>query len=43
MSENEILFLELVHEPSLRINLLERLEKLGLLSAFLQIENETTQ
>ena len=41
MTEEELLFLDLVH--NFRATLLERLEKLGLLSAFLQAENETIQ
>ena len=36
-------FIELVNDPDQRGRLLERLEKLGLLSAFLQAENETIQ
>ena len=43
MNENDKLFLQMIHDPLLRAGLLERLEKLGLLSAFLEIENETTQ
>lgn len=42
MSEQDRLFLKMIHDPELREGLLERLEKLGLLSAFLQVENETT-
>ena len=42
MTENEILFINAVHDPALRIVLLERLEQLGLLSAFQAVENETT-
>lgn len=41
MSEEDIRFLNLIHEPELRANLLARLERLGLLSAFLEIESET--
>ena len=42
MSESEKRFLEMIHDPALRANLLVRLEKLELLSAFLEIENGTT-
>ena len=42
MNSEDIRFLEMLHDPALRANLLVRLEKLGLLSAFLQAENETT-
>jgi UTP:GlnB (protein PII) uridylyltransferase len=41
LSQNEILFLEIVHNPVIRPNLLDRLQDLGLLSAFLQVENGT--
>ena len=34
-------FLDMVHDPTLREVLLERLARLGLLSAFLQAENGT--
>ena len=43
MNEHERMFLEMLHDPKLKQDLLERLEKIGLLSAFLQAENETTQ
>lgn len=43
MSDDEKRFLEMVHDPVLRQALLVRLETLGLLSAFLLAENETTQ
>ena len=43
MSENEKKFLTMIHDPELREALLVRLEKLGLLSAFLAIESETTR
>jgi hypothetical protein len=39
----EIEFLKLANDPSSRPNLLVRLEKLGLLSAFLAAESGTTQ
>jgi len=41
LTNQEKLFLLMIHEPTLRKDLLERLEKLGLLAAFLEIENET--
>lgn len=41
MNEIDKLFLKMIHDPALRTDLLARLEKLGLLSAFLEIENET--
>ena len=41
MSEQDKMFLQMVHDPTLKADLLVRLEKLGLLSAFLEIENET--
>ena len=43
MSEQEKRFLEMIHDPTLKADLLVRLEKLGLLSAFLEIENGTSQ
>lgn len=43
MNSEDIRFLEMLHDPALRANLLVRLEKLGLLSSFLQVENETIQ
>ena len=43
MSEEDITFLRMIKSPALRSTLLERLEKLGLLDAFLEIENGTTQ
>ena len=42
LTEQEKLFLRMVHDPDLRRVLLERLEKLGLLSAFLQAETGTS-
>ncbi len=42
MTENEKLFLDMVNDQDIRPSLLERLEKLGLLSAFLEAENGTT-
>lgn len=42
MNEYEIMFMEMANDPGLRQGLLERLEKIGLLSAFLQAENGTT-
>ena len=41
MTENEKLFLRMVHDPKLRQVLLERLHHIGLLSEFLEVENET--
>ena len=41
MSEEDKKFLKLLHNKTLRANLLERLERLGLLSSFLEVENET--
>lgn len=43
LSKDEEEFLRLANDPQLRQDLLARLEKLGLLSAFLQAESETTQ
>ena len=42
MNENDRQFLQMVHDPALRSVLLARLEKLGLLSAFLEVESGTT-
>lgn len=42
MTNNEKRFLEMVHDPELRPILLERLRRIGLLSVFQEIENETT-
>ena len=42
MSQDEKRFLQMIHDPALREALLVRLEKLGLLSAFLEAENGTT-
>lgn len=42
MNEREVQFLKMVHDEQFRPILLERLERLGLLSAFLLAENETT-
>ena len=42
MNEDEILFLRIANDPVFRSVLLERLEKLGLLAAFLSVESETT-
>lgn len=42
LSPNELAFLEMAHNPLSRSNLLARLEKLGLLSAFLEAESGTT-
>lgn len=41
MNDNEMMFLQMVHDPELRQVLLERLEKLGLLTSFLEAENGT--
>ena len=43
VNEMDKLFLKMIHDPALREDLLVRLEKLGLLSAFLEIENETIE
>ena len=43
MTSEEERFLEMVHDPELRPNLLERLRRIGLISEFLAAENETTQ
>lgn len=40
---DETRFLNLVNDPAIRPSLLEHLEKLGLLSAFLEAENGTTE
>lgn len=40
---DEIRFLEIANDPAIRSSLLERLEKLGLLSAFLEAESGTTE
>ena len=42
MSAKEMLFLDMVHDPALRADLLARLAQLGLLAAFLAAENGTT-
>ena len=42
ISQEEKRFLQIVNDISLREFLLARLEKLGLLSAFLEVESETT-
>lgn len=42
LSPDELAFLEMAHNPLNRPNFLERLEKLGLLSAFLEAESGTT-
>ena len=41
MNEEERLFLKMLHDETLRANLLARLEQLELLSSFLEVENET--
>lgn len=43
ITDEEKLFLELVQDPVSRKGLLDRLQDLGLLSAFLEAENGTTQ
>lgn len=43
ISEDEAKFLKMAKGPTSRVDLLARLEKLGLLSAFLAAENGTTQ
>ena len=39
----DLLFLEMLHDPKLKQDLLARLERIGLLAAFLEAANETTQ
>ena len=41
ITEEDKQFLRMIYDPILRADLLVRLEKLGLLSAFLEVENET--
>lgn len=41
LNEKEMLFLYMVNDPMLRKDLLERLERLGLRSAFLEAETGT--
>lgn len=41
MNNQDKMFLEMIHSPDLIVGLLERLERLGLLSAFLEAGNET--
>ena len=41
LSSDEIKFLEMAKDPTSRPILLDRLARLGLLSAFLEAENET--
>ena len=41
MTDYEAIFLQMINDPDLRQDLLERLEQTGLLAAFLQAENET--
>lgn len=43
ITDEERMFLELVQDPVSRKGLLDRLQGLGLLSAFLEAENGTTQ
>lgn len=43
LDEKEAQFLKMANDPKLRASLLERLEQLGLLSAFLAAENGTTR
>lgn len=43
ITDEERMFLELVQDPVSRRGLLDRLQGLGLLSAFLEAENGTTQ
>ena len=43
ITDRERMFLELVQDPVSRRGLLDRLQDLGLLSAFLEAENETIQ
>lgn len=43
LTRQEVMFLELAHDSINRLDLLARLEKLGLLSAFLEAENGTKQ
>lgn len=42
LSDEEIKFLRMVNDPINRQHLLDRLEQLGLLSAFLEAESGTT-
>ena len=42
ITKEEAEFLRIVNDPALRADLLERLAQLGLLAAFLRVENETT-
>lgn len=41
LTDSERQFLKQANNPAVRANLLERLERLGLLAAFLQVEIET--
>ena len=43
MNEDDKLFLKMIYDPSLREGLLERLERLELLSSFLEVLSETRQ
>ena len=43
LTKREEMFLKMVNDPDLRPHLLARLEKLKLLSAFLQAESGTNQ
>lgn len=43
LSESEAKFLSMANDPVNRQHLLDRLEQLGLLSAFLEAENGTSQ
>ena len=43
MSNEDKRFLQILHDPLLKANLLERLEELELLSSFLAIEHEAMQ
>ena len=42
LTESEKKFLQIVNDPAVRAHLLDRLEQLGLLAAFLEAENGTT-
>ena len=43
ITEEEKMFLRMIYDPVLREDLQARLERLGLLSAFLEVESETSE
>lgn len=43
LSEEDLRFLQIIHDPDLREDLLERLREIGEIDAFLQAESETSQ